>query len=364
MGYRLPVISSGLGGPAEIVEEGVTGELIEPGNAGELAEKILQLLRDPARRLRMGAAGFARYQEHFTIEREVRAYEQIYLQLASSNGRRKSPRLQPPNSGSEGGNFRPYWSALLRADGRAEKLALMEIEQAPFAAMLRRFLNGTRGSLRVLEVGTGSAAALRQLAQSVSGVLCGLDLMPEALQVARQAEALSPAPKVQLVAADVFHAPFPDESFDLVFSQGLIEHFPNPGGILQAQARLVKPGGWLVVSVPQTLNPYTLYKHLRMRRGTWEPGWETQYTPNQLSRLAARMGFELLAVDGYGSFLSRVCARLFRPVLSLRGTSRLIRTANSLDRLFGKRLRAWLSLNVVACYRKPEFRGSAAAEDE
>lgn len=362
MSYRLPVISSRIGGPVEIVEEGVTGELIEPGNARELGEKIATLLRDPARRLRMADAGYARYVQHFTIEREVRAYEQIYLQLVSSNGRTKSLRVLPPNSGNEGGNFRPYWSALLQTSGMAEKLTLMEIEQAPFVAMLRRFLNGARGSLWVLEVGTGSAAALRQLAQSVSGELCGLDLVPEALLVARQAEALSPAAKVRLVAADVFHAPFRDESFDLVFSQGLIEHFPDPGGILQAQARLVKPGSWLVVSVPQTFNPYTLYKHWRMRRGAWGPGWETQYTPHQLSRLAARIGFDLLAVDGYGSFASRVCARLFRPVLSLRRAARLIRTTNSADRLLGERLRSWLSVNVVACYRKPETQDSTAAE--
>jgi glycosyltransferase involved in cell wall biosynthesis len=86
MGYRLPVISSRLGGPAEIVEGGVTGELIAPGNAAELAEKTVALLRSPERRQQMGEAGYVRYRQHFTIEREVREYEQFYLEILSRNG--------------------------------------------------------------------------------------------------------------------------------------------------------------------------------------------------------------------------------------------------------------------------------------
>lgn len=89
MAYAVPVISSRFGGPAEIVDEGVTGELIEPGNADELAEKILGLLRDAGRRSSMGEAGRIRYHQHFTIAREVAEYEKLYLELVHEPGHRR-----------------------------------------------------------------------------------------------------------------------------------------------------------------------------------------------------------------------------------------------------------------------------------
>ncbi|MCL5288591.1 MAG: glycosyltransferase family 4 protein, partial [Acidobacteria bacterium] len=125
MGYRLPVIASRIGGPAEIVVEGVTGELTEPGDSRELADQIVVLLRDPARRTRMGAAGYKRYLEHFTIEREVREYEQLYLELLSPA---TSPAVEPlPVPASGRGDFRAHWQQL-DSDARfPEKMRLAEI---------------------------------------------------------------------------------------------------------------------------------------------------------------------------------------------------------------------------------------------
>jgi glycosyltransferase involved in cell wall biosynthesis/SAM-dependent methyltransferase len=363
MGYRLPVIASRLGGPAEIVEEGVTGELIEPGNAGELAEKILQLLRDPARRLRMGAAGFARYQEHFTIEREVREYERLYLELLRPNDARH-PTTPPPPPAADAphgrGDFRYHWQQL-DADARfPEKMRLAELEQRPFVALLEKLLAESPPAPRVLEVGAGSAAASRLLAQRIAGSVVAFDLLPQAMRVARR---LAPAElngRLVLVAADVFHAPFAEDSFDLVFSQGLVEHFPDPRAILAAHARLVRPGGWLVINVPQALNPYTLYKHWKMRRGAWPPGWETQFSPPALARVAGPLGFDIVALDGHGSFLRMMAARALRPVLPVAAQAALVRLADAADRLLGARLRAWTSMNVIGCFRRPPAPARAA----
>jgi glycosyltransferase involved in cell wall biosynthesis/precorrin-6B methylase 2 len=363
MGYRLPVISSRLGGPAEIVEDGITGELIEPGNASELAEKILQLLRDPARRLRMGAAGFARYQEHFTIEREVRDYERLYLELLRPNDARH-PTTPPPPPAADAphgrGDFRYHWQQL-DADARfPEKMRLAELEQRPFVALLEKLLAESPPAPRVLEVGAGSAAASRLLAQRIAGSVVAFDLLPQAMRVARR---LAPAElngRLVLVAADVFHAPFAEDSFDLVFSQGLVEHFPDPRAILAAHARLVRPGGWLVINVPQALNPYTLYKHWKMRRGAWPPGWETQFSPPALARVAGPLGFDIVALDGHGSFLRMMAARALRPVLPVAAQAALVRLADAADRLLGANLRAWTSMNVVGCFRKPSTPARAA----
>lgn len=44
--------------------------------------------------------------------------------------------------------------------------------------------------------------------------------------------------------------PFPDDSFDLVISTQVLEHTPNPLAILNEMARICKPGGGVVVSLP------------------------------------------------------------------------------------------------------------------
>lgn len=351
MGYRLPVIASRIGGPAEIVEEGVTGELIEPGNARELGEKITALLGDPARRRRMGAAGWVRYQKHFTIEREVRDYEQLYLELVSSSGAQAPAHASPPASGR--GDFRAHWEQL-DSDARfAEKMRLAEVEQRPFVGLLEKLLAESPAAPRVLEVGAGSAAASRLLARRIPCHVVAFDLLPQAMRVARRMAPPELNGRLALVAADVFRAPFADESFDLVFSQGLVEHFADPRAILEAHARLVRPGGWLVINVPQAVNLYTLYKHWKMRRGSWPPGWETQFSPPGLARVAAPLGLDIIALDGHGSFLRVLAARALRPVLPAAAQAALVRLADAADRLLGARLRAWTSMNIVGCFRKP-----------
>jgi hypothetical protein len=90
-----------------------------------------------------------------------------------------------------------------------------------------------------------------------------------------------------------------------------------------------------------------------MRRGAWPPGWETQYSPRSLERLAEPLGLERVALDGHGSFLRMATGRALRPVLSAAAQARLIRLFDSADGLLGARLRAWTSMNVIGCFRKP-----------
>jgi glycosyltransferase involved in cell wall biosynthesis len=63
-----PVVSTNRGGPSETVVHGETGFLIEPGDAGGLAQHVIKLLRDADLRARMGAAGRARVEQHFSAQ--------------------------------------------------------------------------------------------------------------------------------------------------------------------------------------------------------------------------------------------------------------------------------------------------------
>jgi glycosyltransferase involved in cell wall biosynthesis len=74
----LPVVASDVGGVKESVVDGVTGFVIPRGDADCLRACLRQLITSPELRVRMGAAGRARYEEMFTFDRLVERTTQVY----------------------------------------------------------------------------------------------------------------------------------------------------------------------------------------------------------------------------------------------------------------------------------------------
>ncbi|MGW5660303.1 DUF3492 domain-containing protein [Streptomyces sp. NPDC003758] len=74
-------VSTDVGAVVEVI--GGTGLVVPPRNPRALAEACLALLRDPARRERLGAAARARALELFTVEQNVAAFHGIYLEIVS-----------------------------------------------------------------------------------------------------------------------------------------------------------------------------------------------------------------------------------------------------------------------------------------
>lgn len=66
-----PVIATRVGGVAELVEHGVSGQMVAPGNAADLTEAMVILARDADRRREMGQAGRAKVCAAFDIDREA-----------------------------------------------------------------------------------------------------------------------------------------------------------------------------------------------------------------------------------------------------------------------------------------------------
>ncbi len=163
----------------------------------------------------------------------------------------------------------------------------------------RRF--SVRG-LHTLEVGAATARDSASLAKH-GAVAVALDYSHKAL--ARASEA---GGGVMLVCGDAEALPFRDGVFDLVFHQGVMEHFRDPDPMTRECARVTAPGGALLVDVPQTFHPYTLLKKALMALGAWFAGWETQYTVVGLRGFLTRHG--LVPESAY--------ARYFSPSLSYR----------------------------------------------
>jgi SAM-dependent methyltransferase len=152
---------------------------------------------------------------------------------------------------------------------------------------------------RVLEVGAGSGRDLLALAQQ-GAVGIVLDYSPASLGLVRR-QAREQGVPVLLVQADALRMPFRDGAIDVVFHQGLLEHFRDPMPLLRENARITARGGRVVVDVPQTFHPYTLMKQTLIAMNRWFAGWETQFTPAGLERRLAASG--LLVRRTYGEWM-------------------------------------------------------------
>ena len=78
MACGLPVLATAVGGNADLVADGVTGQLVPPGDVDAMAAAILRWSDDPVGRRTAGAAGRARVEQCFSLQAMVRSYQDVY----------------------------------------------------------------------------------------------------------------------------------------------------------------------------------------------------------------------------------------------------------------------------------------------
>ena len=82
MAAGLPMVVTAAGGAAEAVEDGVSGRVVPPRDPTALAAALAALAEAPETRASLGAAGRARVEAHFSMERCVAATERLYEAVA------------------------------------------------------------------------------------------------------------------------------------------------------------------------------------------------------------------------------------------------------------------------------------------
>jgi glycosyltransferase involved in cell wall biosynthesis len=90
MAAGAPTVATRVGGTPEAIVDGFTGLLVEPGDSAALAHSIGRLIEDPELASRLGRAARQAIEDRYSIERMVRATEQLYLDLLARKQRRVS----------------------------------------------------------------------------------------------------------------------------------------------------------------------------------------------------------------------------------------------------------------------------------
>ncbi len=150
-------------------------------------------------------------------------------------------------------------------------------------------------SARVLDLGPGYGVNVDLL--SGLGKLCVLDTNPESLISCRRLGA-----KEQL-QADATHLPLFDESLDLISALDVIEHLDDDLAALRECRRVLKPTGWLLLSVPA----------LRILWGRQDVLSEhrRRYGRSELRGRLEQAGFEVVRLSFFNTLL-------FPPILLVR----------------------------------------------
>lgn len=166
-------------------------------------------------------------------------------------------------------------------------------------SLMERYL--TKGTNKfIVDVGCGTGAMLKEL-QSY-GHVAGIDYYPEALNLCRKRGIK------ELYLADMSKLPFKDETVDVITALDVVEHVKDDEGVINEFARVLKPGGILVVNVPAFGWLWSYWDDLM--------GHHHRYTTTQLKTLLEVHNFEINKISYWSFFvlLPTILVRRFKRI--------------------------------------------------
>jgi glycosyltransferase involved in cell wall biosynthesis len=82
----VPVVTTGVGGARDVVEDGVNGRVLDPADESGMADAITEILRDPGLASRFAVAGRTHSLSRFTSARLIRDIDDLYTRLLTEKG--------------------------------------------------------------------------------------------------------------------------------------------------------------------------------------------------------------------------------------------------------------------------------------
>lgn len=147
------------------------------------------------------------------------------------------------------------------------------------------------------------------------------------------------------VMADLSALPFSDASFDMVFSRYVVEHLSTPLSVFREIARILKPGGQLIVLTPNVyhyvslvgrLTPHVFHEKIAGMRGNLSNDtFPTFYRANTRRQLTKLLSLAQLEVVDYCAYETRPNYLIMSPVTYAVGIlyERLVNRFNALSAL-------------------------------
>ncbi|MFN2644329.1 MAG: class I SAM-dependent methyltransferase [Burkholderiales bacterium] len=216
-------------------------------------------------------------------------------------------------------------------------------------------LGGAHG--RLLEVGCGPGIMLPDLL-GMGFEVHGLDVSAEMIRRAEQrVSSHALAQRCNLGVGDVEKLDYPDATFDAVLGMGVLEYLPSYDAALREIARVLKPGGHVVLTIPNRASAYHVARssYMALRRLLGRPR-ATSYEANPCLPWALD---RQLAGAGLRKVTSRACNFIFFPLKELneRATESLNR---ALTPLAASAVAPYLGAQYIVKAQKTAWRSASS----
>lgn len=207
------------------------------------------------------------------------------------------------------------WEKEINVDPRAFWGHRLFIEAYP---VFKKYIPKKDGQI-ILDIGSGTGRYGVKFAKDFpnSKVVIS-DILGESLVIGRKLANYLGVKNVQFQKEDVLKTSFPDNYFDVIFCDVLIQHIPNYKAAMSEMKRVLRPGGRIIVSGVNYWNPHNFYKFLlRINGKKYEYNYEKSFKKKELRKLFEDFNLEVVGEDGfyfaYGLFrLKKYYNKFFR----------------------------------------------------
>jgi 2-polyprenyl-3-methyl-5-hydroxy-6-metoxy-1,4-benzoquinol methylase len=168
-----------------------------------------------------------------------------------------------------------------------------------FDKLFKKFLK--RGNKKILEIGCTPAKRLIYFAKEFGYKVYGIDYAEKGIDISKENLRIAGV-EGTILCEDVFQTSFEDESFDIVYSMGLVEHFESPAEIIDAHIKLLKRGGTLIITIPNFKDSlyFTLSKIFGEEKRLVETHNLDIMDKKRLNELLQSREIEVLLLDYFG----------------------------------------------------------------
>jgi len=175
------------------------------------------------------------------------------------------------------------------------------LKLTPYQTTYQYLLKHFTPPLKVLEAGCGIGRWVIPMSQEKYNVT-GIEIKEEAINVIAQNYS---SENLTLVVGDIFNMPFPDNSFDIVISLGVLEHFEHKHTLVKAiveHKRIMKEDGIFIITVPHIslirflfhLPFIKLVSFVRYFKGKREYFTEYRYTGNEFGKILKKNNLKII----------------------------------------------------------------------
>lgn len=155
-----------------------------------------------------------------------------------------------------------------------------------YSALLKAIPHFPDQTVRFLEIGCGDGYLIHLLNADKNRLNYGLEYDIDGVKLAHDT-LLTHNSNSMVTQGTVYQTPFKDHSFDVVILADVIEHLENESQVIKEVHRILRPGGFLIISTPN-----------RQSEGMWDNNHVREYNPSEIQS-ALNIFFKDIHISGY-----------------------------------------------------------------